>query len=309
MQRTRLWAGYLLLVGLHPGPALADVRDGVEAWARGEFESAVAQWRTPAEGGDADAQFNLGQAYRFGRGVPMDLAQAENWYRRAAQQGHLRAEDNLGLTLFQLKAYAEAFPLLEKSARRGDPRAQFVLGTALFNGDLIAKDWTRAYALMLRASANGLGRATSQLADMAKYVPEPQRAEAQALAQNLAAQEQRPVALAAPAPADTPLKAGPVAQPTSPPMAAPPQQEAKSAPAISRPWHVQLGAFGNVENARNFKARMQKAPSLRGAYKVTAQPRGALTLVRAGPFPNRAAAAQFCVQLRQASQSCLVTQD
>ena len=48
-------------------PVSADVKDGVEAYARGEFEKAVAEWRGPALAGDADAQFNLGQAYKLGR--------------------------------------------------------------------------------------------------------------------------------------------------------------------------------------------------------------------------------------------------
>jgi hypothetical protein len=45
---------------------------------------AVAIWRPLAEKGDADAAFNLGQAYRLGRGVPLDLAQAQSWFDRAA---------------------------------------------------------------------------------------------------------------------------------------------------------------------------------------------------------------------------------
>ena len=57
-------------------PALADVKAGVDAWERGEFAKAVEEWRDPAAKGDADAQFNLGQAYKLGRGVPMDLKQA-----------------------------------------------------------------------------------------------------------------------------------------------------------------------------------------------------------------------------------------
>ena len=63
-------------------PALAasmpgDVKAGVDAWSRGEYKKAVEEWRGPAVAGDADAQFNLGQAYKLGRGVPVDLAMAE----------------------------------------------------------------------------------------------------------------------------------------------------------------------------------------------------------------------------------------
>ena len=37
--------------------AHADVKDGVEAWERGDYEAAVAQWLAPAAKGDADALF------------------------------------------------------------------------------------------------------------------------------------------------------------------------------------------------------------------------------------------------------------
>ena len=77
------------------------VKAGVDAWTRGDFAGAVAQWRGPAVAGDADAQFNLGQAYKLGRGVPLDPALAESWFRKAALQGHPQAEDNYGFALFQ----------------------------------------------------------------------------------------------------------------------------------------------------------------------------------------------------------------
>lgn len=156
-------------------PALADVKDGVEAWQAGDYPKAVAEWRPLAVSGDADAQFNLGQAYKLGRGVPADLVQAEDWYRRAARQGHLQAEDNLGLILFTANKRDEAMPYIKASADRGEPRAQYVLGTAMFNGDYAGKDWARAYALTKRASDAGLGIASARLAQLDSLIPLDQR--------------------------------------------------------------------------------------------------------------------------------------
>ncbi len=156
-------------------PALADVKDGVDAWQAGEYQKAVAEWRPLALAGDPDAQFNLGQAYKLGRGVPADLAQAESWFRRAAKQGHLQAEDNLGLILFTANKRDEAMPYINAAAGRGEPRAQYVLGTAMFNGDLAAKDWPRAYALTKRASDAGLEIASARLAQLDRLIPLEQR--------------------------------------------------------------------------------------------------------------------------------------
>jgi len=63
-------------------PAMAQsqadpVKEGVEAWERGDYKSAVERWRGPAVQGNPDAQFNLGQAYKLGLGVPAYLLTAE----------------------------------------------------------------------------------------------------------------------------------------------------------------------------------------------------------------------------------------
>jgi cell division septation protein DedD len=170
-----------------PGAALADVKAGVDAWSAGDYERAVKEWRDPAAKGDADAQFNLAQAYRLGRGVEQNTKQAELYYAKAAAQGHIKAADNLGLLLFQGGQREAAMPYVKAAADRGDPRAQYLLGIAHFNGDLVEKDWVRAYALMTLANAAGLPQASPALQQMDDFIPLEQRQ----LAQPLAAQIKR----------------------------------------------------------------------------------------------------------------------
>lgn len=215
-------------------PALADVKAGVDAWERGDFAKAVAEWRDPAAKGDADAQFNLGQAYKLGRGVPMDLKQAEAWYKKAADRGHVQAADNYGLVLFQDNRRDEAMPYIRASSARGEPRAQYVLGTAMFNGDIAEKDWVRAYALMTRASAQGLPQASRSLATMDKYIPLADRTKGTQLAAQLereAVAERQKLAGAAAglSMADTATGATAAAKPVVTAAAA------KPAPVLSRP--------------------------------------------------------------------------
>ncbi len=175
---------------LVPEPAPGNVKAGVDAWSRGDYATAIEKWSGPAASGDADAQFDLGQAYRLGRGVPMDLEQAENWYRKAAAQGHLGSADVLGLLLFQKGRRAEAIPYLQGAATRGDPRAQYLLGTAHFNGDSgVAKDWVRAYALMTRAAAKGLPQAKKSLSQMDEHVSIEDRQKAVQLAGTMETEE------------------------------------------------------------------------------------------------------------------------
>lgn len=172
-------------------PVHADVRAGVEAWTRGDYARAVKEWQGPAAKGDADAQFDLAQAYKLGRGVAPDLAKAEQFYRAAAEQGHARAADNYGLLLFQSGRQKEAMAWLEQSAERGEPRAQYLVGVAAFNGDFAQRDWIRAYALLTRAAASDLPQALSGLATMNQTIPLDQRQQGIALAGELQRREER----------------------------------------------------------------------------------------------------------------------
>lgn len=167
-------------------PALADVKQGVDAWSAGDYPRAVKEWQGPAQAGDPDAMFNLAQAYKLGRGVPRDLAQAETLYQRAAVKGHLGAADNYGLLLFQKGERAKAMPYLVAASDRGDPRAQYLLGLAYFNGDQVPRDWVRAYALVSLAQQAGLAQAKGALTQMDKHIPLADRQRSVPLAAELA---------------------------------------------------------------------------------------------------------------------------
>ncbi len=291
------------------------VKAGVDAYQRGDFAGAIKDWQAPAAQGDADAQFNLGQAYRLGKGVPVDLAKAEDYYRRAAEQGHFQAEDNYGRMLFQKGERAKAAPWLEKSAARGDPRGQLILGTMLFNGDGgLPKDWPRAYALMTRASSAGLPQASQTLADMDKYIPEAQRKQGLALARQYQADAQTthlpPEVTAGSAIKTTPVPPSQVAATAPRAKPAPVTPPAKPAPtpatrSSSGPWRVQLGAFSTEARARGqWQTLSGKAASLRGTqpYYVKA---GAIVRLQAGGFASSAEASRACADVKRAGGQCL----
>lgn len=286
-----------LAASIYAMPALADVKAGVDAWGRGDYAAAVNEWRQPAIDGDADAQFNLGQAYKLGRGVPADPKLAEDWFRKAALQGHVQAEDNYGLMLFQNGDRQMALPYVQRSASRGEPRAQYIVATALFNGDLIAKDWPRAYALMTRAAASGLGPASASLAQMDKYIPLEQRQQGLALARALEEQGVRPM-----------LEPEPVAEATAPAAvtpkpAAPPKMQA-AIPAAGGKWRVQLGALDSQAIAKaqwtRLKGRIGALAGLEPSYEKA----GPFTRLRAGPIASKAAAEKVCASAKAAGQAC-----
>ena len=225
MQKVgRSVVGTMFAAALAFSPAQADVKAGVDAWYAKDYTAAVNEWRPFAEKGDPDAQFNLGQAYKLGNGVPKDLAIAQSWFQRAAQQGHAEAQGNLGLLLYDAGKRQEAMPWIQKSAEYGDPRAQYVLGIELNNGDLLSRDWPRAYALMTLASAQGVKPASESLVQMDQFLPQADREKGLAMAHQMKARGQ--------ASPDAP--AAQAARPAQPIQSAPPIRVASNeAPAVS----------------------------------------------------------------------------
>jgi cell division septation protein DedD len=198
-------------------PAVAQtapaVRSGVEHWKAGDWAGAVAAWQGPAAAGDADAMFNMGQAYKLGRGVPADPAQARDWYRKAAAKGHLPAQTNLGILLFQSGEKAEAMRWLKSAADRGEPRAQYVFGIATYNGDGTPRSPGTAYGYLLRASSKGLTQATQALASIEGGLSPADRAAGEAVNARLAAGQAPDGSVPAKAPAITAGSAPPTVAP------------------------------------------------------------------------------------------------
>ena len=58
---------------------------GLEAYQAGRFHEAIEIWRPLATGGNMEAQFGLGVLYHAGEGADLDVVQAVNWFRRAAE--------------------------------------------------------------------------------------------------------------------------------------------------------------------------------------------------------------------------------
>lgn len=113
--------------------------------------------RASAERGDPAAQFNLGHMYYHGEGVPLDYAQAENWYYKAAVQGHVVAEYALGY-MYQYgqgasQDYAEAARWYGKAADRAYSKAEVNLATLYCYGRGVSQDYAAAVR-WYRAAAN-----------------------------------------------------------------------------------------------------------------------------------------------------------
>ena len=293
---------YLVAVAILGGVAASPlpaqtVRTGIEAWQRADYERAVAIWRPLAERGDQDAAFNLGQAYRLGRGVNISLGAAQTWFERAAVKGHLDAQATLGLMLFENGDRTGGLRWLRVAAEKGEPRALLVYGTALFNGDGTKRDPLLGYAYVSRAAAQGLLPAQSTLEQLDQILPLDQRKKAVAMAMAKAKAAPPPLSK----PASTPRKAAVPAAASvkpAPPVAAP---SAGPAGQVSGPWRIQLGAFSQRGGAEGLFRKLSGALPGKRAFYV---PAGAVTRLQVGPFATRAAASAACSGLSARGQAC-----
>ncbi|MCS6987610.1 MAG: SPOR domain-containing protein [Sphingomonadaceae bacterium] len=284
---------WVLAVGLVLGRAVgASTAEGLERWRSGDHAGAVAAFQRPAGEGDAEALFHLGQAHRLGLGAARDVDLALDYYRRAAARGHVAAMANLGITLFQLGRRAEAMEPLRHAAHRGDARAAYVLGLAVFSGEGAARDPVLGLAYVLRARALGLGLAEAQAERLARLLSPEARLRADATARALAAG-------APPAPAA-------VRAPASSAEVAP--VDAAPAGPHDKPWGVQLGAYTSEAAARAaWAALVARSADLPPGQVPRFLPAGSLVRLVVGAFPDRDSARALCRRLAAAGRPCFVT--
>lgn len=130
----------------------------------------------------AEAQWRLGIMYEFGRGVPLDRAEAAKWYRMAAEQGFVKAQHTLGV-LYNLghnvpRDRAEAAKWFRKAAEQGHAEAQYSLGLMYSTGG-VPQDYVQAYMWLNLAAAQGIKPAQEFRDILAKLMTPSQIAEAQ----------------------------------------------------------------------------------------------------------------------------------
>ena len=149
------------------------------AYEAEQYEDAYRIMHALAKAGDANAQFNLGFLYTWGRGVRQDDGKVINWYRCAAEQGDAEAQLTVGTILLandneqtlakkemtsivksteqsvttgldprnQSTLQTEGLYWLRRAAEQGNPEAQYGLGDHfMYDDPKAAMQWFRLAA-------------------------------------------------------------------------------------------------------------------------------------------------------------------
>ncbi len=125
------------------------MKEGVDAYNRHDYATALKEFKLLAQRGNVKAQNNLGKMYSTGQGVPRDYKEAAKWYRRAVYHGDAGGQFALAKMYFKgqgvLKNYREAVILFRKAAEQGHSKSQNIMGVMYIKGYGVLRDKVQAY--------------------------------------------------------------------------------------------------------------------------------------------------------------------
>jgi TPR repeat protein len=153
-----LISAFLLAFVTLPAAASADpFDDGVSAFERGDYATALRIWRPLAEH-DPRAATNLGVMYAEGLGVQKDAVEALRWLGPAALAGEPNAQMHLGVMFAEGTGgrppdYEAAAAWYRAAAEQGYPHAQVLLAFAYSVGEGVPEDYVAAHMWVNLAAA------------------------------------------------------------------------------------------------------------------------------------------------------------
>ena len=125
-------------------------------------------WYQKAAGqGYAAAQFAMGQMYAIGFTVPKDMSEAVKWYQKAAEQGHMEAIQKLALYYEggNVENYSEAAKWYQKAVEQGDMSAMYTVGRCYEK----AQNDAEAVRWYRKAAEQGIANAQWKLGHLYQY--------------------------------------------------------------------------------------------------------------------------------------------
>ena len=152
-----------------------------------DLQEALKCYRKAADQGNVLAQFNLGMMYEQNDDA-LSLQEAVAWYRKAAEQDYAPAQVNLAVMYVEAQGVhrdlLEALKWYQKAAAQDYAPAQFNLGVMYLEGqEDIPKDLAMAYVWFSRSADQGDEDARIMRDKIASRLTTKQMAHAQQLLQ------------------------------------------------------------------------------------------------------------------------------
>ncbi|MCA9127076.1 MAG: sel1 repeat family protein [Planctomycetales bacterium] len=120
-------------IGASAGDAKCLWGAGYLKFQRGDIETGLELIRNAAEAGAADAQVALGEFYLEGNHLERNLEEAKSWYLKAAKQGHVLGQYNLGTMAYMAGNVIDAKLWLTRAADQNHADAAQNLAALYFD--------------------------------------------------------------------------------------------------------------------------------------------------------------------------------
>ena len=130
------------------------------------FKDAISWFELKALSGDPVSQYIIGYCYYYGIELSESIDVALEWYRKAAEQGHARAQCELGFhynRTFDLDDIYESIVWYKKAASQGCAEAQYWLAVEYESGNTLPQSMETAAKLIKKAANQGCKYAQSKL--------------------------------------------------------------------------------------------------------------------------------------------------
>jgi TPR repeat protein len=162
--RDPVKARELYVSAANAGLADAEFNLGLEFASEKNFVEARKWYQKAADQGHLRALNNLGNIYILGRGVPVDLELAKKYLTKPATTGIAVSQLGMASAFFAQKNVAEAMPWLRRSIQGGFIGAYGRYAASLYRGEGVERDVTAALDLARKVAKRGDGNSQALVA-------------------------------------------------------------------------------------------------------------------------------------------------
>lgn len=141
--------------------AEGDLQGAKEAFKKNDYKTAFDGFKVLAEKGNAEAQLYLGQMYRYGDGVSVDIKEVLKWVTLSAENGYDEAQLWLGKEYYFgwfgfPKDYSESLKWLKMAAEQGNASAALSMGQRYQRGfGGVSQDYLEAIKWFKKGAEKG----------------------------------------------------------------------------------------------------------------------------------------------------------
>lgn len=138
-------------------------QEGKWADEKGQYEKALKYYKKAAKQGHPRAEYQLGVWYSIGKGgLDENRSEAKSWLEKATADGDKDARDYLSSMRYEEGRVEQ----LRKPAEQGQASAQYMLGLAYEIGNGVEKDTAEAKHWFKKAADQGYEKAIEKLHNM-----------------------------------------------------------------------------------------------------------------------------------------------